>query len=107
MSFPIRKSTVKNADRFGSRPGRKMIVDGVAWKWEHVIRNIIMYSEKGDRKSVEPHVLLKMDRFEYDRACRKRTDNCSVTPEKILRYLRDDARWTREAKAAAKRIGVT
>ena len=43
-------SRQKNIERFASRTGRRLLVNGVKWKFVVGTKSVVAYSETGDRK---------------------------------------------------------
>jgi len=84
------KSIEKNIDRFSSRKGRKIVVDGVQWKYA-VPRfgSILAYSERGDRLCDYDNVVAHLDPDVFDRGKWKRTYDGTITPKMIAQWIRE------------------
>ena len=84
-------SIQKNIDRFSSRKGRKIIVDGILWKYivPDFSGSIVAYSELGDRLCNYDHIIAHMDPDVFDRGKWKRTCDGSITPKMIAKWIRN------------------
>ena len=59
-------SLQKNAERFATRKGRKVVVDGQLWKFSVGGKglSVVAYSEAGERRCAPAHEILRITRGE-------------------------------------------
>jgi hypothetical protein len=78
----------KNAERFAKRPGRKIVVAGVEWKWQLGRRGgVIAYSELGERKQDHASKIKRIDPDTWDRGQYKISSDGQLTPKEISEWL--------------------
>jgi hypothetical protein len=79
---------MKNIDRYESRKGRKIVVDGVEWKWHIGDSHIEAYSVAGDRRVDPTCVVLGIAYDEWVQRKWKQSNSQAVTPEVVADWLR-------------------
>jgi hypothetical protein len=70
------------------RPGRTIDVDGVKWKVQIGVVNVVAYSELGEKKQAAPWDLKGLSPQHYQRGQWKITKDGMLTPKDIVRWLK-------------------
>lgn len=77
-----------NKKRFPERRGRKIVVDGVKWKYTVGIESVVAYSENGGRKCEMAWKIKGLSHpDDFQRGKRKKSSDGSVFPCEIERWL--------------------
>lgn len=79
---------MNNVARYESRKGRKLVVDGVEWKWVYGRSYVVAYSKDGDKKCARVADVMQITETELERRKWKDTDNQAVTPNMIADWIR-------------------
>jgi len=84
------KTNQKNIERYPKRRGRKIVVNGVAWKWSYnSFGSVLAYSELGKRLCDSVHIVANTSPDIFARGQWKRTSDGVLSPKDVARWISD------------------
>lgn len=81
------KGIKKNIQKFHSRPGRDIVVDGIHWKWKVGSTNVVAYSSDGDKKLKKLWDIKGISPDEFEKGQYKKNSDGVITPSEIAKWL--------------------
>lgn len=84
----MRTAKQKLIDSFEKRRGRKLVIDGVNWKFFVGQYQCVMYSENGDRYSETIYGIKGISSMEFERGQYKKSLNGALMPKEICDWIK-------------------